>query len=207
MERFYPDIDAYEEKEEEFISQVNADSHSIAAVVAEGLRRQATAAGALGQGGGRQHSAGAAIAAVTAANHAESRRQEAERAEARKREKLPATSASQTRHAGSAASKPAEGSVSITTLKRAAPELPGLSTSKRQALSKKGAGSGVGGGVDRQVQPSGASAPDEADGEEDDEDDYYGRVSPARTVRTRTHACVPTRLMSDVFVIVCVDVV
>ena len=84
MERFYPDIDAYEEKEEEFISQVNADSHSIAAVVAEGLRRQATAAGALGQGGGRQHSAGAAIAAVTAANHAESRRQEAERAEARK---------------------------------------------------------------------------------------------------------------------------
>jgi hypothetical protein len=40
IHRFYPDIDAYEEKEEEFISRVNADSHSIAAAVEEGLRRQ-----------------------------------------------------------------------------------------------------------------------------------------------------------------------
>ena len=32
--------DAYEEKEDEFISRVNAESHSIAAVVEEGLRRQ-----------------------------------------------------------------------------------------------------------------------------------------------------------------------
>jgi hypothetical protein len=40
IQTFYPDIDAYEEKEEQFISRVNADSHSIADVVAEGLRRQ-----------------------------------------------------------------------------------------------------------------------------------------------------------------------
>ena len=57
IQRFYPDIDAYEEKEEQFIFKVNAESHSIAAVVEEGLRRQATAAGVsvdsiLGAGGG-----------------------------------------------------------------------------------------------------------------------------------------------------------
>ena len=40
IQTFYPDIDAYEEKEEEFISRVNAESHSIAAAVEEGLRRQ-----------------------------------------------------------------------------------------------------------------------------------------------------------------------
>ncbi len=41
IQMFYPDIDAYEEKEEEFISRVNAASPSIAAVVEETyLRRQ-----------------------------------------------------------------------------------------------------------------------------------------------------------------------
>ena len=41
IQTFYPDIDAYEEKEEEFISRVNAESPSIAAVVEEThLRRQ-----------------------------------------------------------------------------------------------------------------------------------------------------------------------
>ena len=40
IQTFYPDIDAYEEKEEQFISRVNAESHSIAAAVEEGLRRQ-----------------------------------------------------------------------------------------------------------------------------------------------------------------------
>jgi hypothetical protein len=40
IQTFYPDIDAYEEKEEQFISRVNAESHSIADVVEEGLRRQ-----------------------------------------------------------------------------------------------------------------------------------------------------------------------
>jgi hypothetical protein len=40
IQTFYPDIDAYEEKEEQFISHVNGDSHSIADVIEEGLRRQ-----------------------------------------------------------------------------------------------------------------------------------------------------------------------
>mmetsp|Transcript_17941 Transcript_17941/g.40706 ORF Transcript_17941/g.40706 Transcript_17941/m.40706 type:complete len:492 (-) Transcript_17941:139-1614(-) len=44
IQAFYPDIDAYEEKEEEFISKVNAESHTIAAAVEEGLRRQSQAA-------------------------------------------------------------------------------------------------------------------------------------------------------------------
>ena len=45
IRRVYPDIDAYEEKEEQFISTVNAESHLIAAVVEEGLRRQESAVG------------------------------------------------------------------------------------------------------------------------------------------------------------------
>jgi hypothetical protein len=40
IQKFYPDMDAYEEKEEQFISRVNAESHSISALVEEGLRRQ-----------------------------------------------------------------------------------------------------------------------------------------------------------------------
>jgi hypothetical protein len=41
IQTFYPDIDAYEEKEEVFISRVNAESPSIAAVLEETrLRRQ-----------------------------------------------------------------------------------------------------------------------------------------------------------------------
>ena len=40
IQTFYPDIDAYEEKEEEFISRVNAESHSITAAIEEGRLRQ-----------------------------------------------------------------------------------------------------------------------------------------------------------------------
>jgi E3 ubiquitin-protein ligase RNF1/2 len=40
IQTFYPDIDAYEKKEEEFISRVNAESQGVAALVQEGLRRQ-----------------------------------------------------------------------------------------------------------------------------------------------------------------------
>jgi len=40
IQTFYPDIDAYEEKEEQFISRVNAERHSMAAAFEEGLRRQ-----------------------------------------------------------------------------------------------------------------------------------------------------------------------
>jgi hypothetical protein len=40
IQTFYPDIDAYEEKEEQFISRVNAESHSMANAIEEGLRRQ-----------------------------------------------------------------------------------------------------------------------------------------------------------------------
>jgi len=40
IQTFYPDIDAYEEKEEQFISRVNAESHSMAIAHEEGLRRQ-----------------------------------------------------------------------------------------------------------------------------------------------------------------------
>jgi hypothetical protein len=43
IQTFYPDIDAYEEKEEQFISRVNAESHSIAGAFEEGLRRQVRA--------------------------------------------------------------------------------------------------------------------------------------------------------------------
>jgi hypothetical protein len=40
IQTFYPDIDAYEKKEEEFISRVNAESQGVAALVQEGLLRQ-----------------------------------------------------------------------------------------------------------------------------------------------------------------------
>jgi len=79
IQRFYPDIDAYEEKEEEFIWRVNAESHSeaMAAVVQEGLQRQATAAAGTGA---RANSASAAIAASMASNIAQAKRAQAQRA-------------------------------------------------------------------------------------------------------------------------------
>jgi hypothetical protein len=40
VQTFYPDTDAYEAKEEQFISRVNAQSNSVADVVEEALRRQ-----------------------------------------------------------------------------------------------------------------------------------------------------------------------
>jgi hypothetical protein len=40
IQTFYPDIDAYEEKEEQIISRVNAESQPMAAALEEGLRRQ-----------------------------------------------------------------------------------------------------------------------------------------------------------------------
>jgi hypothetical protein len=40
IQTFHPDIDAYEEKEEQFISRVNAESESMAAALEEGLRRK-----------------------------------------------------------------------------------------------------------------------------------------------------------------------
>ena len=40
IQTFHPDIDAYVEQEEQFISRVNAESHSMANVIEEGLRRQ-----------------------------------------------------------------------------------------------------------------------------------------------------------------------
>ena len=40
IQTFYPDIDEYEEKQEQFISRVNAESHSITAAIEEGLLRQ-----------------------------------------------------------------------------------------------------------------------------------------------------------------------
>ena len=40
IQTFYPDIDAYEEKEEQFISRVTADSQPMAIALEEGLRRQ-----------------------------------------------------------------------------------------------------------------------------------------------------------------------
>jgi hypothetical protein len=40
IQTFYPDMDAYEVNEEQFISRVNAESHSFAALAEEGLRRQ-----------------------------------------------------------------------------------------------------------------------------------------------------------------------
>ncbi len=43
IQTFYPDIDVYEEKEEQFISQVNAESQSIAGAFEEGLCRQVRA--------------------------------------------------------------------------------------------------------------------------------------------------------------------
>ena len=40
IQTLYPDMDAYKEKEEEFILRVNAESHAFAAAAEEGLRRQ-----------------------------------------------------------------------------------------------------------------------------------------------------------------------
>ena len=40
IKTFYPDMDAYEVNEEQFISRVNAESQGVAAALEEGLRRQ-----------------------------------------------------------------------------------------------------------------------------------------------------------------------
>uniref|UniRef100_A0A7S4UPT0 RING-type domain-containing protein n=2 Tax=Guillardia theta TaxID=55529 RepID=A0A7S4UPT0_GUITH len=68
IQAFYPDIDAYEEKEEEFISKVNAESHTIAAAVEEGLRRQSQAASGRSKDKDTERSSGNYVASGAASS-------------------------------------------------------------------------------------------------------------------------------------------